>query len=263
MKQLVKILGTAPAAVMLALFMSAPAYATDHKVTVSTSSDTTTSIATPVDSTSDTKNIDTAQATTSTSNGDTEHSGSTEVTTSTDKTTEANTENSNENSAARSKGEQTVADLKKNHKEHTAAVRQNFCNLHKDNLQGRFHGLTTSAQAIQTNITGIYTKVQAFKTGANLTVTNYDTLVAAAATAQATSAADIASLTPLTLDCTSPTVATDVATFKASAEQVRSDLKAYRDAVKNLIRAVQAAATATSTDSSTKTTTTGTQGANQ
>lgn len=177
-----------------------------------------------------------------------------------DSTTETETHKS-----MRTEAETEVSDLKKQHAEHKAADRQNFCNMHKDNLTGKFKGLTTSATAIQTHIDSVYVKVQAFVADKSLTVDTYDTLVANANTAKAKAAADIAALTPPTLDCTSATVATDVATFKVTATQTRTDLKAYRDAVKELFKAVKAAAAKaapTASSDSTTTTTPNTEGAN-
>jgi hypothetical protein len=147
--------------------------------------------------------------------------------------------------AMRSEAEQEIQDMRKDHKQHKPEDRQKFCNLHKDNLSGRFHGLTTSAQNIQDHITAVYAKGQAFVTDKNLQPVDYAGLTATADTAKATSATAISALVAPTLDCTSTTVATDVATFKVSAKAVRDDLGAYRDAVKNVMSAIKVAAKAT------------------
>jgi hypothetical protein len=243
MNHLKKILRITPAVTLLVFLVSVPAFAqrgSDDQAVVSSTSGS-------------------------------EHTGSTTTVAETHKsneavTTESDTENSADDSM-RSKGEREVKELRKQHGEHKTEDRQKFCNLHKDNLSGKFNGLTTSATSIQTHIDSVYVKVQAFVADKNLTVDNYAALVASVNTAKAKAATDIAALTPPTLDCASPTVATDVATYKQTATQTRTDLKAYRDAVKELFKAVKAAAakvapTASDTSTTTSTSATTTEGAN-
>ena len=74
-----------------------------------------------------------------------------------------------------------------------------------------------------------------------------DALTETSCTAKATAAASQAALQAVTptVDCGSTSVAQDVATFKAAAEQARTDLKTYKTAVKALVTALQAARTTT------------------
>ncbi len=158
------------------------------------------------------------------------------------------------------KGEQKVADLRKDHKEHTADQRQKFCNLHKDGISTSVGAIKEHAQALQDRITEVLAKAVAFNTTQNLSPANYVALLAAANSDKLASSAAIANLVAPTLDCTSTTVATDVATFKVSAEASRDALKTYRSDVKALIQAIKAAAVAA--ESTTTSTTPATEGTN-
>jgi hypothetical protein len=124
--------------------------------------------------------------------------------------------------------------------------RQHRCEGRKVGIENRFGNIVTKSQKIQDKITGFYDKGTAFATANNLTPTNYAALVAAADAAKATSAADIVALkaaTP-TIDCTNKNIATDIATFKASAEKVKTDLNAYRTAVHAVLASIRTAAEA-------------------
>lgn len=158
------------------------------------------------------------------------------------------------------KGEEKVAELRKDHKEHTADERQKFCNLHKDGISTSSAAIKAHAQALQDRITEVLAKGVTFKTTHNLSPASYDALLATANSDKAASSAAIANLVAPTLDCTSTTVATEVATFKVSAETSRDALKTYRTDVKALIQAIKAAAIAS--NATTTTTTSATEGTN-
>jgi len=53
-----------------------------------------------------------------------------------------------------------------------------------------------------------------------------------------------------TLDCNNASVASDVATFKTAASDTRDKLKAYRDAVKAVLQALEAVKPATTNEGS-------------
>jgi hypothetical protein len=160
------------------------------------------------------------------------------------------------------KGEQKVAELRKDHKEHTADERQKFCNLHKDDITTGVSTIKARAQSLQDRITEVLAKGVAFKTTHHLSPTNYDAQLATVSSDKAASSVAIANLVAPTLDCTSATVATEVATFKVSAETSRDALKTYRADVKALIQAIKAAAVAASSTSTTTATTPATEGTN-
>lgn len=159
-----------------------------------------------------------------------------------------------------SKGKDMVAELQKEHKStKTATERQKVCEVHKQGLTNKFTVITRNSQSYQTRIDDVYTKALAFQTTSK-TITSADltTLIATAKTAQATSAASIVSLKAVTPNadlCNNVSVAQDVATFKAATTQTRTDLKAYKTAVKAVVQNLLAA-TKTTTDATTSPTTT-------
>lgn len=125
----------------------------------------------------------------------------------------------------------------------TAEQRKEACQSRKQGLQAKVATLARNAQRYQKRIDDVFGKVRAYREAHSLTVENYDALVAAATAAQAksqVSADALAGLKP-TIDCGSETVVNDVAAFRIAAAQARTDIAAYKTAVKNLITAVAAA----------------------
>lgn len=144
----------------------------------------------------------------------------------------------------RGRGAEMLQELRQQHKsQQSDSNRQKACEAHKQGLTTKFSHIVTNSQNAQTRITDILNKVIAYQKAKNLTVTNLDALVAAAQTAGQTSADSITTLKTVTpsLDCNNVSVAQDVATFKAAAQQTRTDLKAYKTAVKAVLVAVEQA----------------------
>jgi hypothetical protein len=65
-------------------------------------------------------------------------------------------------------------------KQHTTAQRKQACVAHQAEINRREANYAKAAQRHLDTFTNIFTKVQAFQTSKQLTVTNYDTLVATA-----------------------------------------------------------------------------------
>jgi len=130
--------------------------------------------------------------------------------------------------------------LRQDHKEHTEAQRKLFCDEHKIDIASKFSSINTEMNGFQSRIDAILAKAESYQQTKNITVANWSALVAAATSAQTTSADALAALKNVTpsLDCTSTTVAQDVATFKTAAQSARDDLKAYKTAVQALIKAL-------------------------
>lgn len=85
-------------------------------------------------------------------------------------------------------------------------------------------------------------RVETFKTTKNVTVSNYDQLVATLQADQTKATSDLAAMKSNgTLDCTSSDPKGMVSAFQTDLKQEISDLKAYRTDVKNLIVAVKTA----------------------
>lgn len=139
--------------------------------------------------------------------------------------------------AAKQKVE-TESEKEKHNQERTKT-----CESKKQGLDQKFSRLSANAQKFNNHIDEVLKKAEAYKTEKNLTVDNYDALVAAAVAADAKSQASVSALSALkpTLDCNKDSVASDVSTFKAAAEQARTDLKDYRTSVKALLKAIEQA----------------------
>jgi hypothetical protein len=143
----------------------------------------------------------------------------------------------------RTKAQSVVSDLRKEHKEHTAAERQKNCEDRKNGLQRKVTELVSNAQKRQDRIDTVFTKTIAYQSDNNLTVPNLNSLVSAADAAKTTSQSSVQALASLkpTIDCSSGSVAKDVASFKSAAELARHDLTTYKKATQALLTAVEAA----------------------
>ena len=159
-----------------------------------------------------------------------------------------------------------VADLKKEKKSgHSAADLQELCTAHKDKLTAKAKRFAQDAAHHEATFDTMFTKVQTFHDTKQLTVADYDTLMAAVKAKQTVSASDVVALQTLseqTIDCTGQDAAAlYVSQLKASVTTAKTDLKAYRSALVDFIKAVRSAAgtAKSSTDDSDTSTTTGGQ----
>lgn len=124
-----------------------------------------------------------------------------------------------------------------------------------ENHVSTINKLMTVMDQRRTNALGQITKianaVEAFKVKKNLDVANYTDLVAKvdAAKAVAESAVQAQQQIP-SLDCSGEHPRADVADFKDKRSASTNAVKAYRDAVKDLVKAVKAAAEAQTTSPS-------------
>ena len=189
-------------------------------------------------------------------------SGSNDTTTSTSGdasggTNETETETEHLNSTElHHRGSLMVGQLEKeHHSQKTAEERTKACESHKHGLETKFARITTNSQRLEDHIGTFLTRAETYQSTNNITVDNWTTLVANADAAKLKVDASIANLKTVTptLDCNSTTVAQDVATFKAAAQQVRTDLKAYKTAVKDVFVALENAKEAANTTTDTNT----------
>ena len=122
-----------------------------------------------------------------------------------------------------------------------AEQKKQNCQSRKQGLATKFSRITANSQRIQTGIDSIYAKALAYRTAHNLQPAGFDDLVAAANAAQAASVDSIAALGTATpsVDCNSASVASDVAAFKAAAQNARDNLKTYRTAVKAVLQSLR------------------------
>ena len=121
--------------------------------------------------------------------------------------------------------------------------REHRCTNVKDGLQTKLDSLNTNVQRYKSVVDGIYNKALAYQKDNNVTVANWATLTATADADQVTAETAVQALASLkpNLDCTNPNVATQVATFKAATAKARTALFAYRDAVRAVLTALEAA----------------------
>lgn len=146
---------------------------------------------------------------------------------------------------------------KENRVKLTAAARTKKCELRKQGLTNKFANIAGNGQRFQTKINGILANAETYRAkNAGVTVANYDALLVTAKTAQAKSSSSIAALkaVSVSLNCNNVSVAGDVATVKAAAEQVRTDLKSYKSAVKAVLHALRDAKVSSSTSTTNSTT---------
>ncbi len=134
-----------------------------------------------------------------------------------------------------------VNEFKKTDKEHSQADRKKNCDAAENGLETKLTNLSKNALAFQTKIDGVLTMSIAYQNDNNLHNTVFDALVTTAQKAQVESASSVSALSSLNtnLDCSNPSVAQNVAAFKVAAKKARADLKAYKDAVKAILKSIE------------------------
>jgi hypothetical protein len=149
---------------------------------------------------------------------------------------------------ARERAKELISEAKDKRKEELKSTtderRQKRCEARKTGIINRTDKLTSAAKRHLAKVDSVFAKVKAYKDSANLSVDNYDELVSKAASAQTTATASVEALESVqikSIDCTPPTISDDIATFKAAVTQARNDLKTYRQAVKDVLSAVESA----------------------
>lgn len=156
----------------------------------------------------------------------------------------------------RSKAKSEISEKKSQTKSQTQANRQQSCEKRKAALRQRMQNAVAQAERHKNVIDKVYSRVQAFYVGKNLSVAEYPSLNLAASNAQASAVDAISALqkTDVSLDCTSSNVAESVSTFRAAVSQTRDSLKTYRTAVVSLISSLKGASSSgqsTNTNSNT------------
>jgi hypothetical protein len=170
-----------------------------------------------------------------TSNSSTENS--------TSNTTSTTSSESGGESTARERGQALLKEMRdKNKSTKSAAQLKTVCQNHKISIDGKAHGLLVNSQRVLKNVNSVYDKAKAYQQKKNLQPTGWQDLIAKAdlAKAQATTSVNTQSTSVPAVHCDDPSTTTqDLATYKAAVQQSRDDLKAYRDAVKNVLKALE------------------------
>jgi hypothetical protein len=148
------------------------------------------------------------------------------------------------------KADKLLTDLRQKGKEHSQVARQKACVQRQKSLDRRTTNYAAAAQRHLDTFNKIFTKVQTFHDSKKLSVTNYDTLVAAATAKQtaAQSAVDALKALDVKIDCTQPDPASTVATVKTAVSNARTALQDYRKSIKDLVVALKGASTAQDKD---------------
>ncbi len=163
---------------------------------------------------------------------------------STEHNQEANTETENtQEDTLNTESNHEISNLLKSHEKHSDNERQKKCQAAEHGLETKLKSLAKNATAFQNRIDKALNLAISFQKDHNVTVSNFDQLVNAAQTAQSQAATSVSVLNGLSpnLDCSQNTVATNVAKFKVAAKQARSDLLKYKESVKEVLQALDAA----------------------
>lgn len=136
-----------------------------------------------------------------------------------------------------------VDTLRHDHGQHSTLDRQKNCQAAEHGLETSLTNLGNNAANFQARIDKVFSLALAYQSANNIQIANWDQLVAAAQTAKTKSASSVAALDALNvnLDCTSSTVAINVATFRVSDKKTLANLQAYKSAVQKILTALESA----------------------
>lgn len=126
--------------------------------------------------------------------------------------------------------------------------KKKVCEAHTKGLKTKFNRMNTNSERTHTRITEILNKAIAYQQESKLEVANFAVLVAEAERAGVESSAALTLLGQVTpsIDCNNHgAVASSVAAFKTEAQKTRDSLKAYKQAVKNILQSLREAKKAT------------------
>lgn len=129
-------------------------------------------------------------------------------------------------------------------KERRAEIKANVCERREVALQRAMPNLANGAENVKSSFDTVYERVQGFYGDGQLTVENYDTLVANVDAAQvdATAALEVIETFSFELDCENPNVGEQLASYRDSIRGAREALVTYREELVALISAMRAEA---------------------
>jgi hypothetical protein len=145
---------------------------------------------------------------------------------------------------AREQTKTQLEEAKKNVKQKLETKRLETCTQRTARINTLLKDNATRSQGTLTKFASVLQRVEDYKTAHNLTVANYDGLVADVKAKEAAAASAIGTVSGTTFDCTSQD-ANAVGKFQTGViKDELNAIKAYRTAIKNLITAVKQAADA-------------------
>ncbi len=163
----------------------------------------------------------------------------------TDRTAKAREELQAKLEAQKQARQEKVEAVKTEAKERLEDAKKRACENHQTTINRLMDVMDKRRENAFDRITKISDAVQAFYVKKQLTVANYDDLVAAIAAAKtAAQTATASQLAIPALNCSGDHPRADVADFKEKRAGSIDAMRAYRDAVKELVKAVKTAAEA-------------------
>lgn len=153
--------------------------------------------------------------------------------------------------AANSEAEKTIEQIRERAKtaEHTQTQRHLLCQNREQSMNTKINALKSAATSQLGNLDSAFMKLKAYQSTNNVTVANFEDLVAAANTQQQTATNEVAALgsAAVNVDCTSEDVAVQLGTIKVATAAARTALKDYRTALHNILVALAEATQTTDT----------------
>lgn len=134
--------------------------------------------------------------------------------------------------------------IKQEVEERRETIKQEVCERRQQQLTQVMPRLATGATSVKSAFDTIYSRVQGFYESGQLTVSNYDELKAEVDAAQAEAAVALAAVDSyeFELDCENANVGEQLDGFRTAVSSAKESLKAYRQALVNLISALRAEA---------------------
>ncbi len=159
---------------------------------------------------------------------------------------------------AREQAQQKAAERKASAEKKLDDTKRKVCDKREGQINTIMNKMDTRRQSAFDRITKVSEAAQAFYTKKNLTVENYSTLLATVTSTKAAAEASMNDQKSVpTFSCGSDQPKTELQTFKDKRSASIAAMKAYREAVKELVKAVKS--TAKASEAKTSTTQTGEQ----
>jgi hypothetical protein len=138
-------------------------------------------------------------------------------------------------------GDSFLAQLRQSNKEHAQAERTKNCQARQKELVAKLQHIQGEATNFQKKVDSTLAAAITYMSNNNISSAGLTQLVSAAQAAQTTAKGSVQALAGLsiTVDCTNPNVAEQVATFRAAVAQARTDLNAYKTKVRALFVALE------------------------
>lgn len=152
--------------------------------------------------------------------------------------------------AAKEAAKEKTVKAKEAAKERKLTMAQSKCDAMKDRLVATVPKLATGVKSVKSTLDKNYERIQAIHNKGTLSAPNYDELAAAVEVAKASAETSIALIDPssVTVDCAAKGLGMQLDSYRSTVKEARTDLKAYREALVNLVSAMNASEKTTNGD---------------